>query len=51
MLKPEIVKRIHDEAKGREKSVQVPLQIPLPDYDKFEEDEVSVVSTVIEIDL
>lgn len=51
-MRPEIIKKMNDEAeRSREESAQVPLHIPLPEYREFEEEEVSVVSSVIVIDL
>jgi hypothetical protein len=50
-MRPEIIKKMQEEADRHDESVQIPLRIPLPEYQDMEEEEVSVVSNVIVIDL
>jgi len=49
-MRPEVITKIRDEAE-RNKSVQVPLHLPLPEPELGEQEEVSVISRVIEIEL
>ena len=49
-MRPEIIQKIKDDAE-RGRSVQTPLRIPLPEPEIGEQEEVSVISHVIEIEL
>ena len=49
-MRPEVIKKIRDEAE-RNKSAQIPLRLPLPEPENNEQEEVSVISHVIEIEL
>ena len=48
---PEIIKRIKDKIEEKRKPVQIPLEMPMPDWIDREDEEVSVISHIIEIDL
>jgi len=47
----DIYKKINDIRRKEEESTQIPLRLPVPEPREIEEEEVSVISHIIEIDL
>lgn len=50
-MRPEIIKKIQEESEKRRRPEGVPLRVPVPETDISEEEDVSVVSNIIVIDL
>ena len=48
---PEIIKKVEEEREKAGRQVQLPLELPISDIDTFEDEDVSIVSSVITIDL
>ena len=51
-MRPEIVKKIQEDRERQRESIQIPLQIPVPESpESHQEEEVSVISRVVEIEI